>query len=150
MALRDCHCGNPVFHPQNSSSTSRTQQSTSVTSESASEAQINLAHPLTAWLNSHWISRYSTFTILEGQKSLGQQSSRPPNPVTFKFPPFGPFWISTFYLDQSFHILLEPHWISPFPSSYWKLPIFSPLFPSCQSHGAITPSNDVLSCMDLH
>ncbi|KNZ44496.1 hypothetical protein VP01_90g1 [Puccinia sorghi] len=57
-------CGNPVFHLHYSSKPSRTQKITQRTPESGSEAQVIPGYPLAAWLNPHWISRNSTFTIL--------------------------------------------------------------------------------------
>lgn len=65
--------------------------------ESDSGAQFTPSHPLTAGLISHWIRRYSAFSILEGQRTIGQQSRRTPKSDNKQFPPSGILWISNFF-----------------------------------------------------
>ena len=56
----------------------RTQQTLIISSDSDSEAQFNLGHPLTAWLNSHWIRRYSIFPLFGGTKDTWPTEQKTP------------------------------------------------------------------------
>ena len=98
----------------------RTQQTLIISPDSDSEAQFTLGHPLTAWLNSHWIRRYLFFPLLEEQRTHGQQSRRPLKPTITQYPTFWNLLNQTFLtLLEMSHFPTNPHHDNCHP---WKLP----------------------------
>jgi len=109
-------CGNPVFQPFIPKDSTNPHYQPKFRFRSS----IHPRSPLTAWLNSHWIRRYSIFPLLEEQRTHGQQSRRPPKSTITQYPTF---WT---LLNQPFLTLLE---MSHFPTNHhhdnchpWKLP----------------------------